>query len=164
MPIVKTNKVLYETMENVNIDNLLEAQAYMRNNYGYGSIGIFVSGTVWILASSIISLNSAQQGIWTLIIGGMFIFPLSTLPGKLIGIKGRHHKNSPIAKLVMEGTIWMIMCIPIAYGLSLVKTEWFFQRMLMIIARRYLTFASIYGMRLYWVLGAALGLAAYLLF
>ena len=29
--------------------------------------------------------------------------------------------------------------------------------------RRYLTFASIYGFRHYWVLGAVLGIAAYLL-
>jgi hypothetical protein len=36
--------------------------------------------------------------------------------------------------------------------------------MLLIIGGRYLTFASIYGNRLYWVLGAALGVAAYLLF
>ncbi|MDR6562860.1 MULTISPECIES: DUF7010 family protein [unclassified Arcicella] len=146
------------------MDNLKEAQEDMRNGYGYGSIGIFVSGTVWITAGLMVNLYSSQKGIWTLIIGGMFIFPLATLIEKLIGIKGGHHKGNPLGKLAMEGTIWMIMCIPLAYGLSLVKTEWFFQGMLLIIAGRYLTFASIYGLRIYWLLGIVLGLAAYGLF
>jgi hypothetical protein len=64
----------------------------------------------------------------------------------------------------MEGTIFMIMCIPLAYGLSLVHIEWFFQGMLIIIGGRYLTFNTIYGSRLFWFLGSALGIASYLLF
>ena len=146
------------------MNNLKEAQENMRNAYGYGSIGIFISGTVWVTAGLIVNLYSSHKGIWTLIIGGMLIFPLATLIGKLMGIKGAHNKDNPLGKLAMEGTIWMIMCIPLAYGLSLVKTEWFFQGMLLIIAGRYLTFASIYGLRIYWLLGIILGLAAYVLF
>lgn len=152
------------TNKNLNIGNLQDAQDDMRDGYGYGSIGVFVSGIVWVFSSLIVNYHSSQKGIWTLIIGGMFIFPMATLIGKLMGIKGGHNKNNPLGKLAMEGTIWMIMCIPLAYGLSLIKVEWFFQGMLMIIAGRYLTFASIYGMRLYWVLGTILGLAAYTLF
>lgn len=150
--------------ENLNMNHLQDAQGDMRNGYGYGAIGVFVSGIVWLLSSLIANYHSSQSAIWTLIIGGVLIFPLATLIGKLIGIKGGHNKNNPLGKLAMEGTIWMIMCIPLAYGLSLNKAEWFFQGMLMIIAGRYLTFASIYGIRIYWVLGTILGLAAYTLF
>lgn len=146
------------------MNNLQDAQSDMRDGYGYGSIGIFVSGIIWIISSLIVNFYSAERGIWTLIIGGMFIFPLATLIGKLIGVKGQHNKNNPLAKLAMEGTIWMIACIPIAYGLSLVNAEWFFQGMLMIIGGRYLTFASIYGMRIYWLLGAVLIVVACALF
>jgi hypothetical protein len=63
----------------------------------------------------------------------------------------------------MEGTVCMIMCIPLAYGLSSIKVAWFFQGM-MIIGGRYLAFASIYGMHVYWIVGAVLGLGAYILF
>ena len=152
------------TNKNLNIGNLQEAQGDMRDGYGYGSIGVFISGIVWVFSSLIVNYHSSQKGIWTLIIGGMFIFPVATLLGKVMGIKGEHTKNNPFGKLAMEGTIWMIMCIPLAYGLSLIKVEWFFQGMMMIIAGRYLTFASIYGIRLYWVLGTILGVAAYALF
>ncbi|SFN23132.1 hypothetical protein SAMN05421594_1675 [Chryseobacterium oleae] len=146
------------------MDNLKEAQQDMKYSYGYGSIGVFVSGVIWLLSSLSVHFYTPQKAIWVLIIGGVFIFPLSTLIGKLTGIKGDHHKGNPLGKLAMEGTIWMIMCIPLAYGLSLHKTEWFFQGMLMIIGGRYLTFASIYGTKMYWILGGILGLAAFSLF
>jgi len=146
------------------MQNLQDAQQDMREGYAYGSIGVIVSGLVWLLSCLAMYYYSSQQAIWTLIIGGMFIYPLGTLIEKLMGLKGSHNKDNPLGKLAMEGTIWMIMCIPLAYGLSLIKTEWFFQGMMMIIAGRYLTFASIYGLRLYWGLGALLGLSAYGLF
>lgn len=150
--------------ENSNLNNLQDAQSDMRNGYGYGSVGVFVSGMMWLTSCIAANFHSSQRAIWTLIIGGMFIFPLASLLGKSIGIKGGHSKNNPLGKLAMESTIWMIMCIPLAYGLSYIKTEWFFQGMLLIIAGRYLTFASTYGIRIYWVLGTSLGLAAYFLF
>lgn len=146
------------------MNNLQDFQSDMRKGYGNGSIGIFVSGIIWIISSLIVNSYSPTKGIWALIIGGMFIFPLGTLIGKLMGVSGQHNKNNPLGKLAMEGTLWMIVCIPLAYGLSLVKVEWFFQGMLMIIGGRYLTFASIYGIRIYWLLGAVLILAAYALF
>lgn len=150
--------------KDLNMSNIKDSQSDMRDGYAYGSIGVIVSGIIWTLSGMVSYYYSSQNGIWTLIIGGMFIFPIATLIEKLIGIRGQHNKNNPLGKLAMEGTIWMIMCIPLAYGLSLNKAEWFFQGMLMIIGGRYLSFASIFGMRIYWVLGAILALAAITLF
>lgn len=145
--------------------NLLEsAQQDMRTGYGYGSTGIFSSGLVWLCAALAVLQFGVNTGIWTLIIGGMMIFPLSMLIGKLAGIAGKHDISNPLGKSAMEGTVWMLMCIPMAFGLSLVRPEWFFQGMLLIIGGRYLTFATLYGMKVYWLLGALLGAAAFVLF
>ncbi|OAQ38063.1 hypothetical protein A5893_14755 [Pedobacter psychrophilus] len=146
------------------MDSLKESQNDMKMGYGYGSVGILISGIFWISSSFVFNLKSPIYGIWTLIIGGVFIFPLSMLFGKILGIKGNHNKKNQLGKLAMEGTIWMIICIPLAYGLSLTKVEWFFQGMMIIIGGRYLTFATIYGTKLYWILGATLILASYILF
>ncbi|MCT2561066.1 hypothetical protein N0B48_04110 [Chryseobacterium sp. pc1-10] len=91
----------------------------MKDSYGYGSIGVFVSGVIWLLSSLAVHFYTPQKTMLVLIVGGVFIFPLSTLIGKLTGIKGEHRKGNPLGKHAMEGTIWMIMCIPLAYGLSL---------------------------------------------
>src|SRR5690606_40877650 len=122
------------------IKRLESAQQDMRAGYGYGSTGVLSSGIVWLCSALTVMIYDVNTGIWTLIIGGMMIFPLSMLIGKLAGIPGKHDTSNPLGKSAMEGTVWMIMCIPMAYGLSMVRPEWFFQGMLLIIGGRYLTF------------------------
>ena len=141
-----------------------QAQIDMCNGYANGSVGVIVSGAIWLTSAFIANQFSPQKAIWMLFIGGMFIFPISMLIGKFIGLSGTHTKGNQLGNLAMEGTIWMIMCLPLAFGLSLQQTEWFFQAMLLIIGGRYLTFATIYGTKIYWFLGAILGVSAYLLF
>ena len=140
------------------------AQADMCKGYQNGFIGIVVSGLIWLISAVICYQYSAKQAVLVLFFGGMFIHPVSVILSKSIGISGKHTAGNPLGNLAMEGTIFMIMCIPLAFILSLQQVEWFFQGMLLIVGGRYLTFASIYGHRLYWVLGAMLGVAAYLLF
>ena len=141
-----------------------QAQTDMRRGYADGSLGIVVSGFMWLIAAVVSYLYTDEQAVWALLIGGMLIHPVSLLLYKVIGLRGNHTDGNPLGKLALEGTIWMIMCLPVAYGLSLQDTAWFFHAMLLIIGGRYLTFTSIYGIRLYWALGAVLGIAAYLLF
>jgi hypothetical protein len=145
-------------------DTFIQAQTDMCKGYANGSIGIIVSGLIWLMSATISYQHSAKQAVWTLLIGGVFIHPVGVLLSKVIGLSGTHTKGNPLGNLAMEGTIFMIMCLPLAFGLSLQHAEWFFQGMLLIIGGRYLTFASIYGLRLYWILGSVLGVAAYLLF
>ena len=145
-------------------DTISDAQKDMYLSYANGSVGIIISGLVWLVGAIISFQYSAKQGVWALLIGGMFIHPLSVLLAKILGISGKHKKGNPFGNLAMEGTIMMIMCLPLAFILSLQRTEWFFQAMLMIIGGRYLTFASIYGSKIYWILGGVLAFAAYLLF
>lgn len=146
------------------IDTIRQAQNDMCQAYANGSVGIIASGFIWLLSAFVVFEYSAKQGIWTLFIGGMFIFPLSILLSKIVGLSGNYAKGNPLGRLAMEGTIFMLFCLPLAFALSLQHTEWFFQAMLLIIGGRYFTFATIYGNRLFWILGAALGLAAFLLF
>ena len=145
-------------------DTFTQAQTDMCKGYANGSIGIIVSGLIWLMSATISYQHSAKQAVWTLLIGGVFIHPVGVLLSKVIGLSGTHTKGNPLGNLATEGTIFMIMCLPLAFGLSLQHAEWFFQGMLLIIGGRYLTFASIYGLRLYWILGSVLGIAAYLLF
>ena len=75
---------------------------------------------------------------------------------------GKHSAGNQLAKLALETTVLMLMCLPLAYGLAHFRIEWFYPAVLMIVGGRYLTFATIYGTRLYWLLGALLGVGGYL--
>jgi hypothetical protein len=146
------------------MDSIQQAQHDMRASYSHGYAGVIVSGIMWGIAGLIVFYVSPTKGIWALLIGGMFIHPLGIVFNKILGASGNHSSNNPLGKLAMEGTFFMIMCLPLAYGLSLQNEEWFFQAMLLIIGGRYLTFATLFGTRSFWILGGTLGVAAYLLF
>ena len=106
---------------------------------------------------------NSTAGIVTLLVGGMLIFPTSVLLSKLLSRSGKHSKENPLAPLAIEGTLWMLFSIPIAIGAALYKVEWFFPAMLFVIGGRYLTFSTLYGMRIYWAFGATLTASAMLL-
>ncbi|AUD07626.1 hypothetical protein CWM47_37135 [Spirosoma pollinicola] len=146
------------------MDSITAAQTNLRSTYRNGATGVLVSGIVWLTAAGVIYYFSTKQGIWALLVGGALIHPISTLINKMMGLKATTNQDNPLTGLAMEGTIWMLMTIPIAYGLSLLRPEWFFQGMLLIIGGRYLTFRTLYGNNLFWLLGGLLGLSAYGLF
>ncbi|MCB0372780.1 MAG: hypothetical protein KDD31_07225, partial [Muricauda sp.] len=146
------------------LNNISSAQSNMQQGYADGSLGVLVSGTVWLVSALVAYYVSDYAAIWTLFFGGMLIFPLGLLLCKILGIPGKHSKANPLGNLAMEGTFCMLMCIPMALLLSQQDPAWFFQGMLLIIGGRYLTFSTLYGKKAYWVLGGLLGMAAFVLF
>ncbi|WP_242928631.1 DUF7010 family protein [Pontibacter vulgaris] len=162
MTLVNTDQVTKGTVED--LQHLQNAQRNMRDAYQNGYPGVVVSGMVWLVSALVAIYVSPNKAVFTLLIGGVFIHPVSMLLNKVLGAVGAHAPGNPLGKLAMEGTAFMIMCLPLAYGLSFQKVEWFFQGMLLIIGGRYLHFATLYGSKLYWAIGIGLGLAAYVLF
>ena len=140
--------------------SIADAQRDMREAYYGGATGAVSSATAWLIAAIVATRVDATAGMWTLIFGGMLIFPVSVLLDRLLGRSGDHSKDNPLAPLAWEGTIWMLLTIPLAIGASYYKEEWFFPAMLLIIAGRYLTFATLFGMKIYWAFGATLAVAA----
>jgi hypothetical protein len=133
-----------------------EAQLDMRRAYANGSTGALASGIIWLIAGGVALMSSPANAALALFIGGMFIFPLSILLSKAAGCNGSHSPQNPLGTLAMEGTFLMLACFPIAFAVLWHRAEWFFPAMLLIIGGRYLTFQTLYGMRLYWLFGCAL--------
>ena len=143
--------------------NILDAQKDMRYGYLAGGVGMFVSGVVWLI-SGIIALNGeTNQAVWTLLIGGALISPISGILTKILGRPDKATPGNPLVALAMEGTIWLIFGSLIAYGISQINSQWFYPAMLLTIGGRYLTFSTIYGVRAYWLCGALLAMAGFAL-
>lgn len=139
------------------------AQRDMRHAYFGGAPGMMTSALVWAVAAVVCARLSPERAIWALFIGGMFIHPVAIVLVRMLGRPGNHTKGNPFGALAMATTIWMILSFAIAYAASMVRIEWFFPAMLAVIGGRYLTFATIFGARIYWVCGAALAVAGWLL-
>ena len=136
------------------------AQADMRSGYLSGAPGIVASSAAWLTAAAVAFSASFSAAVWTLLVAGAFIHPVGVLLAKLLGAPGKHRADNPMAGLAVESTFWMLAGILVAIGISLHRIEWFFPAMLLVIGGRYLTFRTIYGLAIYWLLGAALCMAA----
>ena len=139
------------------------AQADMRFGYYSGAPGILASAGAWLAAAVVALQASPKQAVWVLFVGGVLIHPVSVLLAKMLGRPGKHASGNPLAALAFSTTLWLIFSLPLAYGASILRIEWFFPAMLLVIGGRYLTFGSLFGMRIYWALGLALAIAGYLL-
>ena len=137
------------------------AQHDMRTAYLGGAPGLFVSGSIWAIAGVVCLMRSPQAAVWALYIGGALIHPVAGLLTRLLGSPGRHAAGNPLGMLAFATTIWMIMMLALAYGISLWRMALFFPAMLFVIGGRYLTFATLFGRKLFWACGAVLGLAGY---
>lgn len=137
------------------------AQRDMRTAYLDGAPGVLVSGLVWAAAGCVATWTAPERAVWAVFIGGVFIHPVAVLLARLLGRSGRHADGNPLGPLAMATTVWMIMMLALAYGVSLLRIDLFFPAMLFVIGGRYFCFHTLYGNRLYWVLGAALALASY---
>jgi hypothetical protein len=142
---------------------ITDAQADMRSSYYWGATGVLTSGLVWCCAGIVCLMVSSEYAVWTLFIGGALIHPLAIVLDKLLGVSGKHDPDNPLGSLAIATTFWLIFCLPIAYVVSTVNPSWFFPAMLLVIGGRYLTFATLFGLRTYWVLGLALAAVAYFL-
>ena len=132
------------------------AQADMRRAYFWGAPGVLASGLVWLTAGVVAAQGTEKAAVLALLFGGAAIHPLGIVITKLFGRSGKHSAGNPLAGLAAEGTVWLIAGCAIAYGVHVLRIDWFFPAMLLVIGGRYLTFQTLYGLRVYWLFGALL--------
>lgn len=132
------------------------AQSDMRHGYLSGAPGVLASGVVWLVSGLVAALGSKEAAVLALLIGGAAIHPVGIAISRLLGRPGTHTPGNPLGRLAAESTVWLIAGCAIAYGVHVLRIEWFFPAMLLVIGGRYLTFQTIYGLRAYWVCGALL--------
>jgi len=139
--------------------NISEAQKDMRTAYYGGGTGAIASGLIWLIAGVMAWQGEIMNSMLLFFIGGMFIFPASILISKLFKRSGKHQKANPLAKLSIETTVLIFVGLFIAYTMYHSFGDWFYSIMAMIIGGRYLMFQSVYGMKVYWLLGGLMILA-----
>ena len=136
--------------------DIKEVQREVRSVYMGGSIGQAVSGTIWLVSSILATWVSQRYGIYVLVFGGVFIFPLTQLVLKLMGHKNTLSKGNPYTALAMQVAFIVPLLIPVIAGASLYQINWFYPAFMMVIGVHYMPFMTLYGMRLYGVLAAVL--------
>ncbi|WP_448238843.1 DUF7010 family protein [Microbacterium paulum] len=133
-----------------------EAQQDVRRAYRGGFSGPLVSALVWVTAAAVYQWGSAAAAMVVLFIGGMLIFPLSALVLKAMGGPAFLPKKHPSNALAMQSAFTVPLGLLVAIALGTLAPSLFFPASLIIVGAHYLTFISLYGMRLYGVLAGVL--------
>ncbi|MFN3620252.1 DUF7010 family protein [Sphingorhabdus sp.] len=136
--------------------HLGEAQRDMRRAYVNGGVGIFVSGLVWAAAGLVTLYAEPLSAMAILFFGGMLIHPLSLLIARRVYHRGKVRAPNPMEMLALQSTAFLIIGLVVAYLVSPTYGDWFFAIALLTVGARYLVFQTVYGMRLYLVLGVIL--------
>lgn len=136
--------------------SIADAQRDMRAGYFGGAPGMFASAVVWLVAGVVAVTGTPERAIAALFLGGMVIHPFGVLLAKALGRSGAHTRGNPLGTLALETTIILLLGLPLAYVVAQAHITWFFPAMLLVIGGRYLTFATLYGMRIYWACGTTL--------
>jgi len=135
---------------------IVDAQEDMRRAYYSGAPGLLASALAWLAAALTAVLYDSQAAVLTLLGVGMLIHPMAVALSKALGRSGSHDRENPLGRLALEGTVWLLLMLALAYVISVYRVEWFFPAMLLVIGGRYLTFQTLYGVRAYWAGGVAL--------
>ncbi|WKV12264.1 hypothetical protein [Marivirga harenae] len=132
------------------------AQSDMRNAYFGGAPGVMISGLIWLISGIASFSISLMTTVIVFFIGGMLIHPLSIVMSKAMKRTGAHQKANPLANLALESTFLLFIGLFIGYIMLQIKAELFFPVMLLVIGGRYLFFSTLYGIKLFWLLGVLL--------
>ena len=135
---------------------IADAQEDMRRAYCSGATGVLASALIWFVAGVVAVFYGDHASVLALLGGGMLIHPMAIALSKALGRSGSHDRENPLGRLALEGTVWLLLTLALAYGIAAYRVVWFFPAMLLVIGGRYLTFQTLYGIRVYWAGGAAL--------
>jgi len=132
------------------------AQSEVRAVFMGGSVGQAVSGLIWAASAGAGTWASPRHAIVILVVGGMFIFPLTQLALRLAGGRATLDRANPLNSLAMQVAFIVPLTLPVAGAAALHHLNWFYPAVMILVGAHYLPFMFLYGMRSFGILAAAL--------
>jgi hypothetical protein len=131
-----------------------EAQLDLRRAFVGGGPGVFVSALVWLAAAIVERRSGTGTAFVVLFFGGMLIFPLATLASRLLFRRAKEARGNPLGMAALESTIAMLGALFAAWLLLSTRPEFVFPIAAIAVGTHYFVFKTVYGDRLFWLLGA----------
>lgn len=133
--------------------NIRDAQDDLRRAYVGAGPGVFVSALVWLTAAMVERSHGIGTAFAVLFVGGMLIFPLSTLICRLLLKRPKEAADNPLGATVLECTIAMIGGLFAAWLFLPVRPDYVFPLAAIAVGTHYAVFKTVYGDTLFWILG-----------
>lgn len=136
--------------------NISNAQREMRTAYFIGGPGVLISGFVWLACAYVDARYGLTAGFLALLIGGIFIFPISLVVCRLALKRPSESRGNPLGITALESTIAMAGGILAAWLMVDASPEKVLPLAALAVGTRYFLFRTIYGDSTYWLLAGLL--------
>ena len=141
------------------------AQREVRTEFLGGFVGQNVSGVIWAVSAALGTWRSPAAAIWTLLVGGFLIFPLTLLGlramGRATGRRNGLGVDNPMGQLATQ--LVFTLNLPLIAAATLYRLDWFYPACLMGAGAHYVPFVFLYGMRSFAVLAGVMMAAAFVI-
>jgi hypothetical protein len=128
----------------------------VRSVYIGGFWGQLVTSVIWLVSATVGTWVTPKASILTVVIGGFFIFPLTSvllrLSGRPASVSKENQFNSLGMQIAFVLPFSMLLLVPVGHY----RLNWFFPALMVLVGAHYLPFASLYGMRMFLVLSGIL--------
>ena len=135
---------------------IADAQEETRTRFVGGFYGQLVSGVLWLASASLAVWSSPRAAIVTLVVGGVFIFPLTELLVRLGGERAMLSPTNSLRHLGMQVAFVLPLSMPLLLPVSLYRLNWFYPALMILLGAHYLPFVTLSGMRMFAALAALL--------
>ena len=132
------------------------AQLEMRIRFVGGFYGQLVSGALWLASAALATWSTPRAAIIAIVVGGFFIFPLTTLLLRLAGERTSLSPDNTLYQLGAQVALVLPLSMPLLFPGARYRLTLFFPALLVLVGAHYLPFVFLYGMSMFGVLAAAL--------
>jgi hypothetical protein len=136
--------------------NISDAQRDVRTVFLGGFAGQLVSSVVWFLSAALATWSTSTSAIVVLVLGGVFIFPLTQLLLRLMRRRSSLGKGHPMNQLAMQVAFTLPLNLPLVAAATAYRLNWFYPAFMIALGTHYLPFIFLYGMWQFGVLAAVL--------
>jgi hypothetical protein len=133
-----------------------DAQREVRTVFSGGAFGGVVVAILWGISAALGTWSTHRRAILVLVLGGMFIFPMTMLVLRLIGRRASLSHENPLGGLAMQIAFTVPLSLPVVGAAALHNVNWFYPACMIVVGAHYMPFVFLYGMWEYWVLAALL--------
>ncbi len=135
---------------------ITDAQRETGVRYVGGFYGQLVSGLLWLLSAALAVWVSPRAAITALVVDGFFIFPPTELLVRASGRKVPLSADNLLRGLSMQVAFVLPLSMPLLLPVCLYRPALFYPALMILLGAHYLPFVFLYGMRMFWALGALL--------
>lgn len=139
------------------------SQHEMRSAFLGGFGGQLVSGIIWLISAMLSTWISPQYGMAMLFFGSMFIFPLTQLVVRMMGLPGKVSPKNKLWALGAQTAFTVPLNFLLVGAATLYREHWFFPAAMIVVGSHYLPFITLYGMKMFGVLAGLLVLLGFVL-